>query len=71
MKIEYRKYIRREVNIMEAKDVVVIVITWICVLLFYRVARKLTPYDTWFVYLYKYWVVLLGIIFTLYVIVSA
>lgn len=56
---------------MEAKDVVVIVITWICVLLFYRVARKLTPYDTWFVYLYKYWVVLLGIIFTLYVIVSA
>lgn len=56
---------------MEAKDVVVIVITWICVLLFYRAARKLTPYDTWFVYLYKYWVVLLGIIFTLYVIVSA
>lgn len=56
---------------MEVKDVVAIIITWICVPLFYRIAKKLTHYDTWFVYLYKYWVILLGIIFTLYVVVSA
>ena len=53
------------------KHLIAAIITWICVPILYRIAKKVSPQDTWFLYLYKYWVILIGIIFSLYLFTSA
>ena len=55
----------------ELKILIAAIITWICVPLFYWLAKKVSYENTWFLYLYKLWVIFLGIMFTLYLFVSA
>ena len=56
---------------MDIKFIFALIVTWICVPAFYAIARTVNPEDTWFLYLYKFWVILLGIIFSLYLFANA
>ena len=56
---------------MDIKFIFALIVTWICVPAFYAIARTVNPEDAWFLYLYKYWVILLGITFLLYLFVNA